>query len=98
MNEAVSVYVLIGLVVVVAILVSRDALNREPTSPDRDSFTSNDERCQALRIRQAEARARMKKLGHQSLLDGKPAWQRINPMHTPESPNRVVTLITRGKR
>jgi hypothetical protein len=86
-----SAYV-IGLLGVVALIaVFRDAINR-PSPGDADAFTRTDDRCIRTRLRQEDARRRMKRLGHQSLLEGKPAWQRINPMAVHDEPKKILTL------
>lgn len=92
-------YVLAGLVVIGIVLC--DAVKRDPTPPDCDHLTSNDERCKALKQRQDAARARMKALGIRSLLDGRKAWANVNPMgHTEPAPAqqdaRVLTMRRRA--
>jgi hypothetical protein len=72
-----------------------DVRHPHPTPPDCDSLTSNDDRCKALRIRQEKAAQFMRKNGIKSLLAGRAAWRRINPMHTPEPVSRVVQMKRR---
>lgn len=47
--------------------------------------------------RLAFARAEMRRRGTRTLLDGRPAWQRINPMAVQPEPTKVVTFKRRGK-
>lgn len=73
--------------IVVFVIVLRDAIGRgdEPTPPDLDRLT-DEKRLAVLRERQEAARDRMKALGIKSLFDGRPTWQRINPMGRDEIP------------
>lgn len=77
--------------VIFLVIVFRDALNR-PSPGDADQFTRNDERCQVVRVKQHVAVQRMKRLGHKSLLDGRPAWRTVNPMGVRAEPSKVVPL------
>lgn len=88
---------LIALGIVAFLVLLYDAIVRpdDRTPPDCDSLTSNDAKCEAVRLKQAAARARMKKLGIRSLLDGRPAWQRINPMHSPQPESKVIRMKRR---
>lgn len=95
----IPVYVILGIVAI--ILVLRDVANPNPTPPDVDRM-SDSERAAALRVKQEAARARMKQLGIKSLFDGRPAWQRINPMGRAEVPlqqqdARVLTMKRRAR-
>jgi hypothetical protein len=45
--------------------------------------------------RLAFARIEMRKRGTRTLLDGRPAWQRINPMAVKADANKVVPLRKR---
>jgi hypothetical protein len=57
-------------------------------------FTTSDPRCLATLAKLARARDRMKRLGIKSLLDGRRAWTKINPMHD-EPPAKVIEMRRR---
>jgi hypothetical protein len=59
-------------------------------------FTTSDPRCLAVLAKLARARDRMKRLGIKSLLEGRPAWQRMNPMGQAEQAK--VIDFKRGRR
>jgi hypothetical protein len=80
-----------GLVVVMVgacALLAREDREREP---DLDTCPET-ERKERLEARQKAAIARMKREGIKSLLDGRPAWQRINPMGDKPEPARVIKM------
>lgn len=84
------IYILLGALVVLAVI--HDIRNPSPTPPDAESLTSADEKCQALRLRQAKARQWMRRNGIKSLLDGRKGWTTLNPMAAAEPPAKVVQL------
>lgn len=88
-------YILLGVLVLFVVLA--DILRPGPTPADADSLTSADSKCQALRIRQERARQGMKRAGIKSLLEGRPAWQTINPMAAAKPVAKVVQMKRRPR-
>jgi hypothetical protein len=78
---------IVALAIVVAVVVSIVLIcaGDEPAPPDGDRvpkkpWKPNDERRRRLELLQAEAIEKMKALNIKSLLEGRPAWRKVNPM------------------
>ena len=86
-----SFWFLIALGLYCAVAVLMDAIRRRSFKPS-ERFTCTDERCIAVRIKQAKAAQRMKKLGHQTLLDGKEHVPSVNHIAPARKP--AITVVT----
>lgn len=73
-----------------------DMIRADSWAPE-DEFTSKDARCRVVAEKLDKARARMKRDGIKTLLEGRKAWQTIKPMHDEEPPARVVPFNRRTK-
>ena len=58
-------------------------------------WLKSEEREIALEVRRAQARAKMKRLGIPTLLEGHKGWQTVNPMATPQPPATVIQMKRR---
>jgi hypothetical protein len=89
---ALAALLVLGLIGACALIASEDR-EREP---DLDSC-SDAERKERLEKRQQAAAARMKREGIKSLLDGRPAWQRIVVMSEAPKPAKVIPMRKAGR-
>ena len=67
-------------------------LNRARDEDKTPVLTSDDEKCQTVRLRQAAAAQRMEKLGIKTLYEGHRGWARVNPMAAAPEASRVVPM------
>lgn len=58
-------------------------------------FTSSDPRCLATLQKLANARAKMKKLGIRTLLNGHKGWATVKPMAEPQPEAKVISMRRR---
>jgi hypothetical protein len=78
----------------VAYFVIRECIKR-PSPGDAD-HASPKERMEAMKKRQEAALERMEQQGIRSLLKGRPAWARINPMGVAPESKKVVRMKGRA--
>lgn len=77
--------------------IRADTWAESAEAPKSDANTMDDPRVQRTFLKLREARAGMKRRGTKLLIEGRPGWQRINPMADTPAPRRVISIKTAKK-
>ena len=76
--------------------ILRDAIKRKRF--DSDACTRSDERCIRTRLKQEDARRKMKRLGIQTLLDGREHVPATNHIAPARKPTVTVVPMFKGRK
>ena len=101
MPDILWVLAIVGVVGLVIVILSDEPFDRWARNEWRLMRLNtwepeDDERATRLALKRQAAVAKMKRHGIKSLLDGRPAWQRINPMGEKAAPEKVVRMRRPG--